>query len=87
MLKGLKRILKADPHRSLKEVMKFIEELLRMDYSGNQVRRILVEKLGMNYVKPFAHGCKRPKNAGDIFLKGKMLKNYVSLRWGCINGN
>jgi transposase len=69
MLKELKGILKAKPYWGLKEVMRLVKELFGVDYSGNQVRRILVEKLGMNYAKPFAHDYRRPKDAEDILLE------------------
>ncbi|MCL0103143.1 helix-turn-helix domain-containing protein [Dehalococcoidia bacterium] len=64
MLKELKGVLKTKPYWNLKEVKRLIKELFSMDYSDDQVRRILVEKLGMNYAKPFvqdyqkAQGCR-----------------------------
>lgn len=68
-LEGLKRILKAKPYWSVKEVMRLVKELFRVNYSDEQIRRILVEKLGMNYAKPFVRDYRRPKDAEDIFAK------------------
>ena len=68
-LEELKRILKAKPYWSVKEVMRLVKELFRVNYSDEQIRRILVEKLGMNYAKPFVRDYRRPKNAEDIFAE------------------
>lgn len=68
MLKELKGVLKTKPYWNLKEVKKLIKELFSIDYSDDQVRRILVEKLGMNYAKPFIQIIKKPKDAEDIFV-------------------
>lgn len=66
-LAELKRMLKAKPYWSVKEVMRLIKELFGVNYSDDQTRRILVEKLGMNYAKPFVRDYRRPKNTEDIF--------------------
>jgi len=66
-LQELKRILKAKPYWSVKEVMRLVKELFGVNYSDEQIRRILVEKLGMNYAKPFVRDYRRPKDAEDIF--------------------
>jgi len=68
-LEELKRILKAKPYWSVKEVMRLVKELFRVNYSDEQIRRILVEKWGMNYAKPFVRDYRRPKNAEDIFAE------------------
>ena len=68
-LEELKRILKAKPYWSVKEVMRLVKELFGVNYSDEQIRRILVEKLGMNYAKPFVRDYRRPKNAEDIFAE------------------
>ena len=68
-LEELKRILKAKPYWSVKEVMRLIKELFGVNYSDEQTRRILVDKLGMNYAKPFVRDCRRPKDAEDIFTE------------------
>jgi hypothetical protein len=62
-------VLKAKPYWSVKEVIRLIMELFGVNYSDDQIRRILVEKLGMNYAKPFAWDYRRPKDAGDIFTE------------------
>jgi len=69
-LEDLKRVLKAKPYWSLKEVRRLIKELFEVDYSDDQVRRILVEKLGMNYAKPYVHDYRKPKNASDVLSQG-----------------
>ena len=68
-LAELKRMLKAKPYWSVKEVMRLIKELFGVNYSDDQTRRILVEKLGMNYAKPFVRDYRRPKDAEDIFTE------------------
>jgi transposase len=60
-LKELKRLLKAKPYWSVKEVMKLVKELFGVNYSDEQIKRILVGKLGMNYAKPFGQDYRRPK--------------------------
>ncbi|MCL0053276.1 hypothetical protein M1M86_02185 [Dehalococcoidales bacterium] len=50
--------------------MKKIKELFSMDYSDDQVRRILGGKLGMNYAKPFVlQDYRKPKDAEDILFE------------------
>jgi transposase len=68
-LKELKSVLEAKPYWSLKEVMKLIKEFFGVDYSDDQVRRIVVEKLGMNYAKPFPQDYRRPKEAENILFE------------------
>jgi len=62
-LEELKRILKAKPYWSVKEVMRLVKELFEVNYSDEQTRRILVGKLGMNYAKPFVRDYRRRKEA------------------------
>ena len=69
-LEDLKRILKAKPYWSVKEVMRLVKELFEVNYSGEQTRRILVEKLGMNYAKPFVRDYRRRKDAKISSLRG-----------------
>jgi putative transposase len=68
-LEELRRILKAKPYWSVKEVMRLVKELFGVNYSDEQIRRILVEKLGMNYAKPFVRDYRRPKDAEDILAE------------------
>ncbi|MCX9085822.1 MAG: IS630 family transposase [Candidatus Methanoperedens sp.] len=68
-LEELRRVLKAKPYWSVKEVMRLIKELFRVNYSDEQIRRILVEKLGMNYAKPFVRDYRRPKDAEVILAE------------------
>ena len=65
------RVLKAKPYWSVKEAMRLIKELFGVNYSDEQTRRILVEKLGMNYAKPFVRDYRRPK----------MLKIFSLREW------
>lgn len=68
-LEDLKRVLKAKPYWSLKEVKRLIKELFSVDYSDDQVRRILVEKLRMNYAKPFVQDYRKPKDAEGLLFE------------------
>jgi putative transposase len=69
MLEELKGKMSAKPYWSLKEVMRLIKEIFGVDYSDDQVRRILLEKLGMNYAKPLVQDYRRPKDAKDILFE------------------
>jgi hypothetical protein len=56
-----------------------------VDYSDDQVRRILVEKLRMNYAKPFVHDYRKPKDAENVlFERVKGAINKLKAR-GCKN--
>ena len=66
----LKRVLKAKPYWSVKEVMRLVKELFEVNYSDEQTRRILVGKLGMNYAKPFVRDYRRRKDAKISSLRG-----------------
>jgi len=68
-LEELRRILKAKPYWSVKEVMKLVKELFEVSYSDDQIRRVLVDKLGMNYAKPFVRDYRRPKDAQGILAE------------------
>jgi len=43
-----------------------VEELFGVNYSDDQTRKILVDKLGINYAKPFVGDKRRPKDAEGI---------------------
>lgn len=49
--------------------MRLVKELFGVNYSDEQIRRILVKKWGMNYAKPFVRDYRRPKDAEDIFAE------------------
>jgi hypothetical protein len=53
----------------VKEVMKLVEELFGVNYSDEQIRRILVDKLGMNCAKSFVRDYRRPKGVEDILAE------------------
>jgi hypothetical protein len=38
-------------------------------YSDDQARKILVEKLRMNYAKPFVHDYRKPKDGEDVLFE------------------
>jgi transposase len=69
MLRRLKRTLEIRPYWILKEVRKLIKDIFGVDYSDNQVRRVVIGKLGMNYAKPFIHDYRKPKEAEDILFE------------------
>ena len=69
MLGRLKETLETKPYWSLKEVRRLIKKIFGMDYSDDQVRRISVGKLGMNYAKPFLHDYRRPKEAEEVLFE------------------
>lgn len=68
-LEDFERVLKAKPYWSLKEVRRLIKELFGVDYPDDQVRRILVAKLRMNYAKPFVHDYRKPKDAENVLFE------------------
>jgi len=76
-LEELRGMLKAKPYWSIKEVIRLVKELFGVNYSDDQIRRILVDKLGMNYAKPFVRDKRRPKDAEGILADrmGKAIKN------------
>lgn len=76
-LEELRGILKAKPYWSIKEVMRLVKELFGVDYSDDQIRRILLDKLGRNYAKPFVRDKRRPKDAEGVLADrtGKAIKN------------
>ena len=49
-----------------KRSYKVVEELFGVNYSDDQTRKILVDKLGINYAKPFVGDKRRPKDAEGI---------------------
>lgn len=68
MLERLKRMLETKPYWSVKEARRLIKEIFGVDYSDDQVRRILVEKLGMNYAKPFPQDYRKPVEADNLLF-------------------
>ena len=79
MLRRLKGALEIRPYWTLKEVRKLIKDIFGVDYSDNQVRRIVIGKLGMNYAKPFIQDYRKPKEAEDI-LSERVEEAIKSLR-------
>ncbi|MCL0096391.1 helix-turn-helix domain-containing protein [Thermodesulfovibrionales bacterium] len=69
MLERPKRLLETRPYWSLREVRRLIKRIFGVDYSDDQVRRISVGKLGMNYAKPFVHDHRRPKEAEKVLFE------------------
>lgn len=76
-LKKLKEYLKEKPFWTTKEVRVLIKERFSIELSENQIRRILREKLVMNFSKPYPKDYRRPKDAEEI-LAGN-LKTVMRL--------
>ncbi|MCL0056840.1 helix-turn-helix domain-containing protein [Dehalococcoidia bacterium] len=81
MLERLKGLLETRPYWSLREVRRLIKRIFGVDYSDDQVRRISIGKLGMNYAKPFVQDYRKPKDAEDILL-GRVEKAINKERRG-----
>jgi transposase len=78
-IERLKGYLKERPFWTTKEVKILIKERFEMDISEDQVRRILRDKLKMNFSKPYPKDYRRPENAegilaGNLETVMRMLK-------------
>ncbi len=69
--------LKSKPYWTTKEARELIGEEFQVDFSEAQVRRILKEKLKMNFSKPYSLNYRRPSEAEEI-LAGN-LNTVMSL--------
>jgi hypothetical protein len=65
-IERLKGYRKERPFWTTKEVRHQILERFNIELSENQVRRILREKLKMNFSKPYPKDYRRPKEAEEI---------------------
>jgi putative transposase len=66
--KELRSILEKQDNWTTKEVQKLISKKFGVDYTLKQIR-VILNKFGMNYAKPFQHDYRKPKNAEDILKK------------------
>jgi putative transposase len=78
-LATLKSLLEARPFWLTREVRTLIHEQFTVELSVSQVTRILREKLGMHFGKPYPHGDKRPRDAGAQ-LEARLITAYERLR-------
>ena len=68
----LREYLKEKPFWTTKEVRCLIKERFEVELSEDQTRRILKDKLKMNFSKPYSKDYRRSKDAEDI-LVGNLL--------------
>ena len=68
-LEKLKGYLRSKPYWTTKEVKILIKERFKVEYSEDQVTRILRDKIGMRFSKPYPKDYRRPKNAEEILEK------------------
>ena len=64
----LVEMLKKKDNWTLPEVRLLIKEKFGVEYSENQVRRIL-KSFGMKHAKPYPHDYRRPDNAEELLKK------------------
>jgi transposase len=74
----LKTLLDAKETWQTKDVRKLISDTWGFDFSPSQVDRILKEKLGMYFSKPYPHDYRRPVDAEEQ-LKNSIDNAYKSL--------
>ena len=77
-LEKLKNYLKSKAYWTTKEVLILIKEKFGVDYSEDQVVRILRNKMGMKFSKPYTKDYRRPKNAEQI------LENQLELTFSVL---
>lgn len=75
----LKALLEARPFWQTREVRTLIREHFGVELSVSQVTRILREKLGMHFSKPYPRDSKRPKDA-EAQLEERLINAYERLR-------
>lgn len=78
-LATLKSLLDARPFWLTREVRTLIHEQFDVELSVSQVTRILREKLGMHFGKPYPHDDKRPRDA-EAQLEARLITAYERLR-------
>lgn len=74
----LKVLLSERPYWETRDIQALIEAQWGIMLSRSQVTRILREKLGMHYSKPYPHDAKRPDDAADQ-LEASLIDAYNSL--------
>jgi len=65
-MEKLREYLKEKPYWTTKEVRLLIKEKFGVDLSEDQVRRILRDKLKMNFSKPYPEDYRKPEHAEEI---------------------
>jgi len=78
-LAALKGLLEERPFWQTREVRTLIREHFGVSLSESQVSRILRDKLGMHFGKPYPHDAKRPADA-EAQLEGRLVDAYERLR-------
>ena len=76
-LEKLKEILKQKPYWTTKEVRILIKEKFGIEYSEDQVIRILRDKLRMHFSKPYPIDYRKPENA-EALLENQIQLTYRS---------
>jgi transposase len=74
----LRQLLEKQPSWTTAQVCELINQHWSIDYSRSQVTRILRNKLGMNYSKPYPHDFRRPPDAKEQ-LEAKLILAYSDL--------
>jgi transposase len=75
----LRQLLKGKEYWTTNEIRKLIRDRFGVDYSPDQVSRILKKKLRMRFGKPYPHDYRKPKNAKMTL--GKRLKATFKKLW------
>lgn len=74
----LRQLLEAQSSWTTAQVCELIKQHWSINYSRSQITRILRNKLGMNYSKPYPHDFRRPPDAKDQ-LETKLIQVYSDL--------
>jgi len=75
----LTKLLRQKTTWTTAEVRELVRRELGIEYSSDQVVRILRERLGMHFSKPFPHDYRRPTDAAQQ-LKGKLHEVFITLQ-------
>ena len=78
-IERLKELLKDKPYWTTKQVRIIIKEKLGVEYSEDQVVRILRDKIGMKFSKPYPKDYRRPEDAEQI-LDNQLELTFSLLR-------
>lgn len=74
----LRQLLEKQTSWTTAQVCELVKQHWNIDYSRSQIARILRNKLGMNYSKPYPHDFRRPSNAEEQ-LEAKLIQAYSDL--------
>jgi len=78
-IEKLKWLLKSKPYWTTKEVKILIKERFAVKYSEDQVVRILRDKIGMKFSKPYPRDYRRPADAEQI-LENQLELTFTLLK-------